>query len=180
MAEGRPYRITTKEVIGKTVVAEDHVTSRLDVPPIVSREESADILRGDLRGRGFSDADGGHMVRERDGVRVEIDPEPGDGGGPEVKVSSRAEKDLPPPSNPSPCGCRAVRRMREEQSAHDDLQRQVTRRLEGVVGRLGCELEGVMNRVTKEALKRKAGRLGQIKQITEDPKSGSMTILVEV
>jgi hypothetical protein len=45
---------------------------------------------------------------------------------------------------------------------------------------LGCEVEGVIHRVTVEALKRKASQLGEIKQMTEDPKSGSLTIVVTV
>jgi hypothetical protein len=38
----------------------------------------------------------------------------------------------------------------------------------------------VVNRVTAEALKRKAASLGQIKEMTEDPQAGSLTIVVEV
>jgi hypothetical protein len=38
----------------------------------------------------------------------------------------------------------------------------------------------VVHQVTKEALKQKAAQLGAIKEITEDPKNGSMTIVVEV
>ena len=37
-----------------------------------------------------------------------------------------------------------------------------------------------MNHVTREALKQKAAQLGQIKEMTEDPQSGSLTIKVEV
>jgi len=69
--------------------------------------------------------------------------------------------------------------LQEEQSAHNDLQRQVTRRLEGAIGRLGCEVEGVIHKVTVEALKRKARQLGEVQQITED-RDGSLTIVVKV
>ena len=34
--------------------------------------------------------------------------------------------------------------------------------------------------MTAEALKIKAAQMGQIKEITEDPQSGSLTIVVEV
>ena len=37
-----------------------------------------------------------------------------------------------------------------------------------------------VNRITAEALKKKAASLGQIKEMTEDPQSGSLTITVEV
>ena len=42
------------------------------------------------------------------------------------------------------------------------------------------ELGQAINRVTAEALKRKAASIGQIKHMTEDPQSGSLTITVEV
>jgi hypothetical protein len=42
------------------------------------------------------------------------------------------------------------------------------------------ELNGAINRVTAEALKQKAAQIGQIKEVTEDPESGSLTIKVEV
>jgi len=38
------------------------------------------------------------------------------------------------------------------------------------------ELDQVANRVTAEALKRKAAQLGQIKEMTEDPESGSLFV----
>jgi hypothetical protein len=37
-----------------------------------------------------------------------------------------------------------------------------------------------MNRVTAEALKQRAAQIGRIRQITEDPEQGSMTIVLEV
>ena len=36
------------------------------------------------------------------------------------------------------------------------------------------------NKVTADALKVKAAQLGQIKEMTEDPQAGSLTIVVEV
>jgi hypothetical protein len=41
-------------------------------------------------------------------------------------------------------------------------------------------LDQVVNRVTAEALKRKAAQMGRIKEMTEDPQAGSLTIVVEV
>ncbi len=60
------------------------------------------------------------------------------------------------------------------------LQTKVTDRLEAQLGGLRQELDQAVNRVTAEALKRKAAQLGQIKEITEDPQAGSLTIVVEV
>jgi hypothetical protein len=41
-------------------------------------------------------------------------------------------------------------------------------------------LNQAVNRVTAEALKRKAAQIGAIKEITEDAQTGSLTIKVEV
>ena len=49
------------------------------------------------------------------------------------------------------------------------LQGKVTDRLEGELGDLRQELDQAVNRVTAEALKRKAASLGQVKEMTEDP-----------
>ena len=42
------------------------------------------------------------------------------------------------------------------------------------------DLNDAVNSITREALKRKAAQLGQIKEMTEDPEAGSLTIKVEV
>ena len=42
------------------------------------------------------------------------------------------------------------------------------------------ELDQAVNRITAEALKQKAAQIGQIKELTEDPQSGSLTIVLEV
>lgn len=173
MASSRPYRVTAKEPISDVVVAEDHVQVKLDIPPVASREETSEILSDVLKGRKFEDGGDGKLTRERNGVKVEVDPDDGT-----VTVSAEAEGRLPP-NDPSPCGCRAAAKLKTAENTREDLQKQVTNRLEGEVTRLGCELEGVANQVTKEALKRKAGRLGNIKQLIED-KAGGMTIVVEV
>jgi len=51
------------------------------------------------------------------------------------------------------------------------MQTAVTDQLEAQLGGLRAELDQAVNRVTAEALKRKAAQLGQIKQITEDSAS---------
>ena len=60
------------------------------------------------------------------------------------------------------------------------VQKKATDILEGALVDLRGELDRVVNRVTAEALKRKASRLGQIKEMTEDPEAGSLTIVLEV
>jgi hypothetical protein len=69
---------------------------------------------------------------------------------------------------------------KQAQQREASLQSEVTSKLEAQLGDLRKELDQVANRVTADALKRKAAQLGQIKELTEDPQSGSMTIVLEV
>ena len=75
-----------------------------------------------------------------------------------------------------------LQRDLEKQASEKEtgMQTKVTDRLEAQLGGLRQELDEAVNRVTAEALKRKAAQLGQIKEITEDPQAGSLTIVVEV
>ena len=185
MASGRPWKLTAAPPLKKTVVADDHVETTIDLPPFVPPEEAAALLRAELERRHFEEDEGGRMARERNGMCVEVAP---DGGG--VRISAEASNEVElPPNNPSPCSCRMRDRLQEGLSSlqqrtlsseQERLQRAVTSRLEGSLARLGCELEGIAHRVTAEALKAKARRLGEVKQITEDPQAGSLTIVVEV
>src|SRR5262249_60729562 len=59
------------------------------------------------------------------------------------------------------------------------LQSKVTDKLEGHLGDLRQQLDQAVNRATAEALKIKAAQMGQIKEMSEDPQSGSPTIVVE-
>jgi FtsH ternary system domain X5 len=188
LASSRPYRLTVRETLQKVLVAEDSVQTKLDLPPILPPGQTSEILAKVLKERGFTEQ-GASLVRESGGVKTEIQPGTG-----EVKVSAQGseevdlsdEGDLPACS---PCAERAKETLRvglrekltrEADSRKRGLQTQVTDRLEGALGELGCELERVANQVTSSALKRKAALLGQIKQITQDPESGAMTIVVEV
>ena len=60
------------------------------------------------------------------------------------------------------------------------VQTAATSKLEKALSDLQPELTEVVNRVTSEALKQKAAQMGTIKEIAEDPESGSLTITLEV
>ena len=70
-----------------------------------------------------------------------------------------------------------VRRAKKQQ---DRLQAEATEALEGEMADVRKELNDAVNAITREALKRKAAQLGRIKEMTEDPEAGSLTIKVEV
>ena len=68
----------------------------------------------------------------------------------------------------------------EAQEKGEKLKRQVTDRLERKLADLRQELDQAVNRATAAALRQKAAQLGQIREMTEDPATGSLTIVVEV
>jgi len=156
----------------------------------------ADLLREELERRGFLPRGKG-LVRQRDGVTITVEPESGTvtvqaetaeqveleatregrtyeewGPGGRDRVATELRKKLR----------ETMRQEFDEQAGRKsaELQKQVTDRLEGQLLDLRSELDQVVNRVTAEALKRKAAQLGQIKELTEDPQNGSLTIVLEV
>jgi hypothetical protein len=188
----RAYRIRVKESVTRDLTASDEVCADLEILEILPGDQMADLLKKELEARGFEEGEDGKMVRTRDGVTVTVDPKAGE-------VTVRAEKsehveletekegwgydDVGPRQN-------QVRKQLSEQAKADlerradrqqeRLQGEATERLEQVMGEVRKELSDAVNGVTREALKQKAASMGQIKEMTEDPEAGSLTIKVEV
>jgi hypothetical protein len=187
----RAYRIRVRESMDRTVRAEDSVCTQLEVLEVLPADQMADLIARELEGRGFERRDG-KLVRTQDGVVVTVDPATGEvtasAEGSEA-VSLEAEREGRSYDDAGP-NAKAVREQLRRDLQRDldkkaaektqELQGQVTDRLEGALRDLRQELDGAVNRATAEALKIKAAQLGQIKELTEDPQSGSLTIVVEV
>lgn len=188
----RAYRVRVRESVRHTLRAEDHVSTALELLEILPREEMADLLRQELIGRGFQE-EGQTLVRRGDGLTIEVDPVTGSVTA-RVEIAEEVEHhgervgiaDTDWGTSGRKRTEAALREeLREELKSRADqgserAQQQATDRLEGALVDLRGELDRVVNRVTAEALKRKAARLGQIKEMTEDTESGSLTIVLEV
>jgi hypothetical protein len=188
----RAYRVRVRESTQQVIRAEDHVSTSLEMLEILPCEEMAELLRAELIGRGFQ-AEGEVLVRRGDGLTIAVDPA---SATVIVRAESAQEVELAAERAgyaDSDWGRDGKKRAESALRAglQEDLQaraqektaqaqQQVTERLEGALIGLRCELDQVVNRVTAEALKRKAARLGQIKEMTEDPEAGSLTIVLEV
>jgi len=187
----RSYRISVRECVNRVIKAEDRISTQLEILEVLPADQMADLLARELEQDGYR-REGNLLVKEEDGVVVSIDAKTG-----EVTVSSeasegakvegervgRAYDDIGPHAGQVRENLRQeLQRDLEKKVAEktQELQSKVTDRLEGKLGDLRQELDRVVNRVTAEALKRKAASLGQIKEMTEDPQSGSLTIVVEV
>lgn len=187
----RAYRIRVSESIHRVLRAGDRVSTRLEILEVLPPEQISALLAQELESRGYQRA-GDELVRKTDGVTVTVDVSTGT-----VTVAAQACEEVELE------GIREARAYDEDgrhaRETREALRRQVqgdidrhaaeketamqtdvTDRLEGKLCDLRSELDQVANRVTAEALKIKAARLGQIKQMTEDAQSGSLTIVLEV
>jgi len=187
----RSYRVSVRECVNKVIKAEDRVSTQLEILEILPREQMGGLLADELEKGGFR-REGNLLVKEEEGVVVSIDAETG-----EVTVSSQASEstkvegerhgraydDIGPHAGQVRENLRQELQKDLEKKVEEktsSLQSKVTDKLEGKLGDLRRELDQAVNRVTAEALKRKASSMGQIKEMTEDPQSGSLTIVVEV
>jgi hypothetical protein len=188
----RAYRIRIRESLKRVVRAQDHVQVQLEVLGILPAEEMADLLAEELLRRGF-ERKGQTLVRRVKGLTLTVEPATGtvtvDAQTTE-KVELETEREARVYDDWNPKHNRRVEKaMREEarqqldqqaQERATKLQEKATERLEAALGDLRQELDQVSNRVTAEALKRKAAQMGRIKEMTEDQQSGSLTIVLEV
>jgi hypothetical protein len=187
----RAYRIQVRESVRRTIRGEDRVGTTLELLEILPREAMDGLLRDELVGRGFRE-EGGALVRRDGGLTIAVDPA---SGSVEVRSEATEEVELRGERGGWADDDVGVSREKAEEALRKRLvkdleakaderaesaRRQATDRLEAALGDLRAELDAVVNRVTAEALKRKAAQLGRIKEMTEDPQAGSLTIVVEV
>jgi hypothetical protein len=185
----RAYRISVAETLRRHIHVDDGVKTTLELLQVLPPERMAGLLADELAKLGFEPADDGKMRREDDdGVEVTVDTKEGS-----VTVRLAAEKNLELTDK------RSVLTERESSSAKKQLQQrarealeqkaereteklrqEVTETLERKLKDLHQELDGVVSRVTREALKEKAQQMGEIQEISEDEETGSMTIRVRL
>lgn len=187
----RAYRIKVRESVKRDIAGSDEVCSELELLDILPAEAMRGLLADELKRRGFQEKEG-KLSRENGGIRVTVDPATG-----EVKVTSEEKTeatiegehegmgfdDLGPSQRDIEAKLRKELGKDIEERAkrlEADLQKKATEQLEKGLAEVSGELDQVVNAVTREALKRKAATLGQIKEISEDAASGSLTIKVEV
>jgi FtsH ternary system domain X5 len=188
----RAYRIRVRESLQRVLRARDHVSTQLEVLEILPADQMAQLLAEELERRGFHRR-GKTLSRRHEGITIQIDPETATvsvHAEAEDRVELEAEKHAvldrdmgrAQTEKTAEAARQGLRRDLEKQAARKEaeIQQQVTEKLEGSLTDLRQELNQVVNRVTAEALKKKAAQIGQIKEMTEDRQSGTLTIVLEV
>jgi hypothetical protein len=188
----RAYRITVKESVTRDIKAGDEISTQLELLEILSPEAMGQLLREELKGRGFREKDDGTLTRKDGGITVTVDPCHGEvtvKAEAKEKVTVEGTKDANSWDDAGPSRQTVTDKAREQlrkdlekkvEKEQERLQTKATDELEKHLHDLQPEIAEVVNKVTREALKQKAAQLGTIKEIAEDDKSGSMTIKVEV
>ena len=188
----RAYRITVKETLTRELKGADEICTQLDLLEILPPEQMAQLLKDELKDRGFAEQEDGRMTRADGPLTVTVDPcngevsvrsEVAEGVNLEAKREATGFDDLGP-------GVSGIRERVREQLKQDlerraekeieRLQTEATETLERHLEELQPELAKVVNKVTRDALKQKAQQLGTVKEIAEDAETGSLTIRVEV
>lgn len=187
----RAYRIRVSQSLKRDIAAGDEICSDLEILEILPADQMGALLKQELGNRGFAEQEG-KMVRKDGDVTVTVDPTTG-----EVNIKAEAQEQVELEASREDIGYddvgpgeEAIRNRLNNQLNQDlerraeqqrqKLQQQATQKLEGHLSDLQKELGQAVNKVTAEALKQKAAQLGQIKEITEDAETGSLTIKVEV
>ncbi|MBZ4415823.1 hypothetical protein [Myxococcus sp. RHSTA-1-4] len=186
----RAYRVSVSESLNRVVQAEDGICSKLELLPLLSREELAGLLAEELTSRGFTRDRDVAVRTESDGVRIAVDVTTGDvsvtlADEAQVKLTATGEVRVARESETKEAEVqarqKALSKLEDEaRDASERLREQVTRRLEGRLRDLKSELDSVSNKVTAEALKLRARQLGTVEEIHEDAATGSLTIKVRV
>ena len=188
----RAYRISVKESQTQRIRGSDQIKTQLELLEILPPEATAEILRNVLAERGFRAAEDGTMIRQAAGIRVIVDPCDGSvtvtsEREEAITIESRQQATLFDDVGPSEETVREQLRQRLHQELQQKsaielqrLQTEATERLEAALDELQPELARIMNQVTREALKQKAAQLGTIKELTEDPETGNLTIKLDV
>jgi len=185
----RAYQISVSESAKRHIRVEDGFQAQLEMLGILPAGEMATLLASELAALGFERVDDTMRRVDDDGIEIVIDLETGT-----VTARLAAEKDVDVTIERS----RRIyeehleqgrERLRESvqqeleqeiERERDEMSREVTEKLEKKLTDLRHELDRATNRATAEALKVRARQLGEIKEISENPETGEVTIKVEV
>ena len=188
----RAYRICISESVERHIHVSDGVLARLELLEVLPAAEMGELLAIELGSRGFERRDEVMTRIDQDGVEIAIAVAGADTGTVTVRLARERDVDIRVERSRQTYGEQAEAERatlqkevehaidRRECSARATLSAEVTAVLERTLRDLRREIGQVESRVTAAALKTRAAQLGEIKEISEDPETGSLTIKVKV
>ena len=186
----RAYRIRVSRTLTRTLHVEDGICEELEILDVLSRERMSELLAAALEKRGFVRTSPEHAVLE-----LQVEPEislrvDGASARLEARVAGESRVALERAVSRAvahPESGRAALERAVDQSLEAEAQREADRVRQGLSARLEDALltarpliEQALNEATAEALKIRAGELGEIESIEEDAEGGALVIRVKV
>lgn len=179
----RAYRIRVSESLDRVDRVEDGLDARLEILDVLPRDAMVDHLRAALERRGFVPVEGEPDVLEApadgdDGLSIRVDVRQGvlqARASAEVRV--RASRTLDRAVENEERGLASARaevadRLEADAAAQADTARQaLTQRLEERLQEVRPTVDQAVNEATAEALKVRAGQLGEVQSVEEDGQS---------
>ncbi len=191
------YVIRVSASVQEKVSAKDRRTKSLVLTEIVPAEEQEEILRERLKDKGWEEVEGSEgrkLKRQRGDVTETIDLDEMT-----VEATVELERTLERSRTITVRGDRDFesedeRRAKERDSlersiaitdeerdsATSGMQRQIAEALEETEAERTAELNEVVREVYAESLKRKAGRLGQVKEVQENRQGGDYELVIKI
>ena len=178
----KTYRCRVKLDLSTSVEAGDEVEYRLRINDIVDDEETTDILRQKLIEAGGEEREDGKIALEVDGATVEVDPRERTAVAKvegQRQIDKHVDREVHARSwrdSKEEAQAKAEHQVRsqaeaelehEREAAKRALEEEVRRRLGDAAADIARSLRTVSAETEKEAILRKARRMGTVKSVTE-------------
>jgi len=166
--------------------------TELEVLEILPPERMGELLKKELKDKGFKEEEDGTLTRKEGNITVKVDPK-----SCEVSVKADVEEEVSIEAKRETFGYddvgpnqkelrdRVKKQLEEDlekkaEKETERLQGQATEELEKKLCDLQPELSDVVNKVTRQAIKEKAQQMGTVKELSENEETGELTIKIEV
>tara|TARA_R110002072_G_scaffold81939_1_gene187350 strand:- start:63 stop:656 length:594 start_codon:yes stop_codon:yes gene_type:complete len=191
------YVIRVSASVSETVDAADKRTKSLQLTEIVPCDEQAEILRDELRDRGWDEVEGseGQVWEKTDGkVRQQIDLESMTHEAQvelkrtlerERTITVRGDKDFEDPDDRRTKEEASLQRAiavtdEERNEVHQTMQREIAETLDESEEARTEEVNEVIAAVYAESLKRKARRMGSVTEMRESQEGGEFELVIKL
>ena len=191
------YVIRVSASVSETVDAADKRTKSLQLTEIVPCDEQAEILRDELRDRGWEEVEGseGQVWEKTDGkVRQQIDLESMTHEAQvelkrtlerERTITVRGDKDFEDPDDRRTKEEASLQRAiavtdEERNEVHQAMQREIAETLDESEEARTEEVNEVIAAVYAESLKRKARRMGSVTEMRESQEGGEFELVIKL